>query len=186
MRVEYGFAKSLGKAGLFSIEDMRQSARRKGIHKPSLAERDIGWENVMENRLLLHAMSGREIPDTVVSTKGQQLRRLAYTRFWQQDLKGTRAAWMAQDRKPEYPFELAVASEALAEDGDESALKLIERLRLYRPAEADLILARLLWRKGDSQKAYDALKSGIMRIRENPWFFNVVVVHAVLMASQFA
>lgn len=186
MRVEYGFARSLGKKGLFSPEDLRDVARGWGLYRPRLTGGDVDWDKVRENRIMLHAMRGEAVPGLAGSSKNEQLRGLAYARFWKQNPKGCLAAWSAQPRKPEYPFELAVVAEALADKGDESARSLIEKLREFRPAEADVILARLLWKKGEMEKAFDALKSAILRIRKDPWFFNVNMTHAMQMAIQLA
>ena len=186
MRVEFGFAKALGRESRFSLDDIHKAARARGDHRPRLKDGAIDWDKVEENFLIMFAMDNRQMPPSTVFTKERQQRALAYVQFWSDNPEGSLAAWKAQSRQPTYPMEMAMVAEAFANGGDDSALPFIKELRLLRPVEADAILARLLWRKGKVEEAYQALKAAIERSRTDPWFFDAFMVHALHMMPEMA
>ena len=62
-----------------------------------------------------------------------------------------------------------MAADLEAEAGSDTALPLIEQLRVYQPAEADTALATLRLRQSRIGEAADALQSALACYRVDPW-----------------
>ena len=62
-----------------------------------------------------------------------------------------------------------MAAELEADAGADTALPLIEQLRGFQPAEADVILAGLRLRQSRMDEATDALVAACVRLRDDPW-----------------
>ena len=62
-----------------------------------------------------------------------------------------------------------MAAEILADEGSDAALPVIERLRAYQPAEADIVLAALRYRQGRLDETAAALTLAFARLEVDPW-----------------
>jgi hypothetical protein len=80
-----------------------------------------------------------------------------------------REIWHGQAEPSRDPLELAMAADLEAEAGSDMALPLIERLRSFQPAEADIVLASLRFRQSRLDEAATALVSAFARLRVDPW-----------------
>jgi hypothetical protein len=77
-------------------------------------------------------------------------------------------------------------AETLAERGDPTAMTFIEALRTEFPVEADVLLARLLWRQGQRTDGAASLARAFERYRTNPWALPVVMRRAIRLANEIA
>jgi hypothetical protein len=82
--------------------------------------------------------------------------------------------------------ELAVVSQALADEGDESASTYIDRLRETRPTEAGILLAQLRWRQGRLAEATGPLEGAFLRYREDPWPLVTIMYTSFSMVADIA
>ncbi|MEY3479924.1 MAG: hypothetical protein RIQ71_699 [Verrucomicrobiota bacterium] len=165
--VEYGFARTLGRTGLFDVRNLLATSLRIGDTQPRIVPAGvdvIDWESVARARLWDFADAG-VIGDASVSPNARNI----IARHRAGDLEGTIAAWEASEQASANLAELLAVTGAYAGKGDEKASPLIERLRPYSPAAADVLSARLALANKDVPRAADYLKQCFMILRASPW-----------------
>jgi hypothetical protein len=74
-----------------------------------------------------------------------------------------------QPQEPVGPTQVAVVATALADAGDEGALRYADALRAFDAAESSAVLARLRLRQGKLEEAAAALADFFVRLRADPW-----------------
>jgi spermidine synthase len=167
--VEFGLARSVGRAAGNLTGELRNLARSTGASRPPLdSEAGISWPAV--DTAWAHGVGwvDREYP--LSDPPVERLRRTALQRYFRAgDLVGAREIWLAQSEPPRDPWELAMAADLMAETGSDAALRLIEQLRAYQPAEADTLLATLRMRQSRFPEAAAALVAAFARYRVDPW-----------------
>ncbi|HET8799447.1 MAG TPA: fused MFS/spermidine synthase, partial [Thermoanaerobaculia bacterium] len=147
MRIEYGFARTLGNNAYFQINDLRELARKRLDDIPPVrGTLDVAL--VRDARLALIASEAAFPPDMATLNPDQQLRVRAYIAHAQGDYEGALRAWVGQRKRPSDPTDLLTFAESYANRADDAVLPYIDELRAYKPAEADYVLARLRWREG--------------------------------------
>lgn len=164
--VEYGFARTLGRYGLFGATQLREVAMQaddgeravpsdgpEAINRETLA-RFREWNLVMGRA---GTAGGATYSDPVVSE------------FAARDKEGMVAAWEANDPDGSCPEEWFLVGLVYAERGDARALPLIEKARPHFPDDADALAARLAWEQGDHQNAVELLKRVFAGQRLRPW-----------------
>ncbi len=186
MRVEYGFARAVGRGRAFALSDLVAAARRRGEHRPALTDGTLDWALVDDHRLMMNVLEGIPAPnDTAAARNGEQLKRqMAYNYFLAGDFEAVYDNWQAQSRKPMQALELAMMAEALADRGDSETFELLEKLKRLRPVEADVILARYHWRMHQPQQAVQALESALIRFRTDPWPNSIIIQRGLNLALQ--
>jgi hypothetical protein len=168
--VEFGLARSVGRSGSFLVAEIRALARAMGASRPPLdTDAGIAWPAVQTawaNFVEWDAQTGGMRAES--SEEGP--RQEALRRYYQTgDVTAARDSWGQRSEPPRDPSELAMAADLEAEVGSDGALPLIEQLRHYQPAEADIILATLRLRQSRIDDAAAALESALVRLREDPW-----------------
>jgi len=169
-RVEFGLARSVGRSVPNLVADVRNLARAMNASRPRLdsdagiswAAVDTAWANFVGWDLLPAPAPG--VPPDEVS------RRSALQRYYlDNNATAAREIWHGQAEPSRDPLELAMAADLEAEAGSDMALPLIERLRSFQPAEADIVLASLRFRQSRLDEAATALVSAFARLRVDPW-----------------
>ena len=168
--VEFGLARSVGRAGSSLLVELRELAHGMGASRPPLdSDAGVNWRAVSTAATLFVRPGAspamlRDIPAE------EQRRQAALRRFYQDgDIAGARQLWRQQTDPPRNSIELAMAAEILADEGSEAALPLIEQLRRGHETEADIITAVLRVRQSRLDEAATAVASGITRLRTDPW-----------------
>src|SRR5207253_9109626 len=82
---------------------------------------------------------------------------------------GARRSWAMAVGPPRDPNELMMLADLEANAASAAALPLIERLRAFQPAEADVLLAKLRLRQSRPSEAASALESAFRQFRHDPW-----------------
>jgi predicted membrane-bound spermidine synthase/tetratricopeptide (TPR) repeat protein len=186
MLVEFGFARSLGREKLFSIADIRYQAEKKDEHLPQLRDGRIDWDRVAINRRMKFPMSGEQAKIGLDHNSEDQLHTSALNLYVQGETLMAIQAWQQYGKEPEYPFEILIVAEALADQGVELSEKYITQLMKYWPLTAEAVRARLYWRKGDRQKAFQAIEKVLTEFRTNPWAQKEVMIHTLFLAREMA
>jgi hypothetical protein len=183
-RVEFGFARTVGRAGLFSINELRDLACARGQDRPEVGGGRVDWQRVEDARLAFYPRPGQA--PFIQSRLSAEQRRLATAFAHQQsgDMTAALESWRATGREPRSPDELALVASGLAEAGDDAALPYIEGVRALQPVEADGIRARLYARQGRLEESARALEAALGRFHEDPWASPVLSLASLRLATE--
>ncbi len=167
--VEFAFARSLGRDTVFDLDKARARAKGRQEDTPVLSQGSVDWDLVKRLRVSTITAEGVIAPQRTDWT-GEELRQnLVQKSFLEGRPDAVFSRWRAERWEPIGFVELVVVSQALAEQGEESAGTYIDRLRETRPAEAGVLLAQLRWRQGRLAEATSLLEGAYSRYREDPW-----------------
>jgi hypothetical protein len=169
--VEFSFARSLRTTGRtdFTIEDMRDLARRLQDDRPPTESGTIDWDRVEYERTSIYAAdgeAGRISPQAPAAVKQASMPLM---KFLGGDSAGALQGWHSRNDQPLTLSERVLMAHAFADRGDALALPLIEGIRSVQPIEADVLLARLLLRQDRLQEAGETLEGALVRYRTDPW-----------------
>ena len=170
--VEFGLARSVGRAGSLIVLELRQLAEATGASRPAFdTDPGIDWDTVGTARLSYYMGQGWFGDLTPQGPPPEQARQRALLRYYEHgDIAGTRDFWRQQSGgDPRDPTELAMVANFEADAGSEAALPLIERMRTHSNIEADVTLAALRLRQSNIGDASAALESAFTGLRKDPW-----------------
>lgn len=167
--LEFGFARSLGRHGLFSPDDLRElAAALPAAQTPAANQVDPNRVAELRSaRLLFEGASDVAAPpgtDAGVATR--HAARLAYRQGRIEEAAGL---WLAQQEVPSTVYDRLLLGEGLARGGDDGALEVIAALLPDRPADAELLRARLLFTQDRPTEALEAWSRAIATLRVVPW-----------------
>jgi len=183
--VEFGFARTVGRAGLFGVNDLRETARARGDDRPRVRGA-VDWGRVEDHRIRFYPRATSAAIIHSQLTPEQRRLASAIDLFASRNVAGALAAWRSLGREPRNPLELSIVATGLADAGDEAALPYIEQLRAFQATEGDCLVARLRARQGRFEEAGAALESAFERHRVDPWPSAVVVQDALVLAEEVA
>jgi spermidine synthase len=168
--VEFGFARTIG-SGLanFAIEDIERVARARGESRPALAGGNVDWDRVDEERVAFDVAEERVRTPPSGGSPERAHRLAAMRAFDSGNASLVTSEWSAQPEEPRGPIPTALLAMALADIGDEAALRYVEPLRSFEPAEADAVVAHLRTRQGRLEEATAAIEATFTRLRVDPW-----------------
>jgi hypothetical protein len=127
---------------------------------------------------------GSFLDTRTVGPPAEQARQAALIRYYRnEDLVGARTLWEQQPDGARDPTEMAMLADITAETGIEQATTFIDRLREYRPGEADVMLATLRLRQARLGDAATAVESALVRFRTDPWTMTQLMDRAVVIAQ---
>jgi hypothetical protein len=183
--LEFSFARTLGKRGLFDIGAIVDVARQMKADKPPIAAGAIDFDRVAEEVASNHvaeevppAMVGDSSPEASVRTRA----KLAYVAGY---LDSAARAWRSQPSGPRSPIELLLVAESFTEVGDASAPHDVDELAQLAPTDAACLRARASCLGHGASCASD-LGDALSRLHEDPWVFEPLVRRTLAAASDFA
>jgi spermidine synthase len=183
--VEFAFARSANHKGGFDSVEVVATARARGEARPDVRG-DVAWDRVDDERIAFRTSEAESGPPPPHFRPAQRLRAAAQAQYLAGQWASVVELWQTQGREPQGPTELAVLAEAMAEQGQEGALRYAEALRAMQPAEADAIVARYWVRQDKSEEAMTALEAAFARHRVDPWPMPVLMRHAIELAADLA
>lgn len=166
--LEFGFARNLGRSGLFRVRDLVALVRARGEDRPKAKGGMLDWELVGELRQARSVFWGDSIGGKEKDPEAES-RRLARAAYSGVDLKAACGHWLDQPTAPFTYSDLLLTSECLAGMGDPRAPEHAARLREINPVDADLALA--IWH-GQADRTPDAVRhlvAAFAGARRNPW-----------------
>jgi len=167
--VEFGFARSVGQAGSFSVGDVREAAVLRGEHRPPILNGAVDWARVQEGLAALYPSASAAPAIHRTFDEGEQRLAQVFARFLAGDGAAALALWRTLGREPRTTRELLVVSSIMGETGDEATLPYIEELRHRSPIEAEAMLAWLRTNQGRTEEAVEALERALVAYRTDSW-----------------
>ncbi|MSR84129.1 MAG: spermidine synthase [Candidatus Latescibacteria bacterium] len=183
-RVEYALARSLGSARHFDIGILEALGREHQEDRPQVVRGDMDWVNVQRQRIaFLIGQGERLLPNRFPQLTLEQGYRLQALAAWQRNQTGAALEWWSKQTDPPVGlFELLIVAAIMAHNQRPEALQYAEQLRVFHPAEADIIVAILRTRQGRHQEAIKALESAFEHYRTDPWLWPPLLEGALALA----
>ncbi|MEJ2086523.1 MAG: fused MFS/spermidine synthase, partial [Acidobacteriota bacterium] len=191
--IEFGFARNLGREGLFQISELRELAHQLGDDRPLGLGQSLDWHRIEEMRTARDVAFSIQPRVPSDADSGQRLRVESRRRYVAGDLEGACRLWSAQSNAPDIPIDVVMFAECSAEIGDEQTLSLVDQLRsigksigIGKSIEADAILTRWHARRGRWKEALGAIVSTYEGYRDTPWSHPPLMDRLFPLASQIA
>jgi hypothetical protein len=184
-RIEYGFARTLGRPGGFSLARLHERAVALGADRPACRLEGVDWEGVEDERTAM-AVLGQLVPDARSASAGQAARIRAWSRYLAGDYSGMIREWESQPRPARYPTETALLALAYAMKGDFKAQSLVEQLANCNPRESEMIRGIFFLARGHKQEAARTLAKAFVGLRQDPWAVFDVTHKAIEVAAGVA
>jgi hypothetical protein len=186
--IEFGFARNLGRKGLFRLTDLQALARDAGFDRPASRGPSIDWDLVRELRQARYgAQTYFESWNPASLPSDAERRRLAArVAYGAGDLERTAEAWLSQTGEPVSLFDRLLLAEASAFRPDSDVAAAIAALRPDAPTDALLIEASAHLRRDEPDLALERLEEGIAALAADPWTFDPIVRRAFDLATDLA
>jgi predicted membrane-bound spermidine synthase len=163
--LEYRFARTVGVGGGFSTFNLREEARSHGLHRPLRIESGVDWEAVEDYIVDYNAVIG-DVPVSVQHYTGRRAERAqALSDFYYYNGARVIQHWESLGKPPQDWIELYALAFSYAQQGDEKARPLIERLRAASPTEALILDALLLHQQDRTTEAGPLLAKAFTALR---------------------
>ena len=182
-RVEFAFARTLSRSGLFDVGRLRRRAVTLGADRPAV-DGTVNWDRVARQRAAIYVVAGTAPPADPTAQYAERVRAQAYAQYLAGELVAAVKTFAAQPETPEGAVETALFAEGLADAGDPRAASYIRALQDIESTEAEAATARLALRLGQLQVARDALVSAFVHYRSDPWPSQVSMSHALALAEE--
>jgi spermidine synthase/MFS family permease len=184
--VEFGFARTLGKGGSTATFELIRAARQARVNRPRTAGGPVDWNRVEQEVVSLFATS-RIAPTVEPQLPLDERPRARAKTDWILERYSQVANFYRHNSIPNPEiFELRIAAESLAREGDAAALPFIEAHRAQSPIEADALLGRLRATQGRVAEASAALERAFIAYRTNPWPDRKLMEDSLTLAVQLA
>jgi spermidine synthase len=183
--IEFGFARNLGRPGLFDVNAVRQLAFSQKQPRPDGLE-TIDWRLTAELATVRNARWGVATAALEPGDQDFEARVKARQAYSQGNLAAAAALWDAQSGPPRSPFDLTLLAESLAESGDGRAVAAAEAVRPLSAPAAEAALARLAHRQGDRAGTADHLERAFAAARVDPWVYMPLFKRALQLSATLA
>jgi spermidine synthase len=184
--VEFAFARSVGRNRLFDVGELVRAARLSHTDRPEVRGGAVDWGRVEDERIALFTLLGLPAPDAPSLSPEQRKRAAAQAHYVRGDLDAVVTEWQAQPRPPVGLIEALVVATALANQGDDRALRYADQLRDFEPTEADALLALLHWKQDKASEATEPLVAALTRDHDDPWPMPGLMGRVLDVATQLA
>jgi spermidine synthase len=184
--LEFSFARTLGKRGLFDIDDVVAVARQMYADTPPVAVGSIDFMRVAEETASGQVAEG--LPPAMVATNASlevSARTRAKLAYVSGDFATAARSWRSQPSGPRSPIELLLVAESFTEVADATASHYVDALSEVAPTDAACLRARASCLARGASCASD-LGDALARFRDDPWFFQPLAKRTLTAASDFA
>jgi spermidine synthase len=181
-RIEFEFARMLGREGPFLIDELRSLAAVRHYDRPPLVGGSLDWARVEELRTVRAVAEGLAPAMPTSADQALHQRILARQAYASGNLGEARQHWLSQSDAPKGPMDITLVAEVLAAAADPRAVDYIEQLRPYQPVEVEALLA--LWHSAAqrSTEAVDHLIAAFRAYREFPWAHRMVLNRSIALS----
>jgi hypothetical protein len=184
--LEFGFAKNLGRFGLFDLVDLQELVKKRGEDRPATVHgAPLDWNRVKELRVARAAYWGAADPDPDPQGERFARSRIAARRASVRgDIAAACTRWMQQPEPPRTHSDLVMIGECMAEAGAARTPEVASWLAREQPIEAHLVLARWHLAQGRPRQAAERLIAAFQAYRTDPWVDRDLVRHTLPLAIQ--
>jgi hypothetical protein len=185
-RLEFAFAKAVGRYLGFNEAALRQLARAQQYNRPTVVGGEIDWDAVRD-RLATAAVVDRKAHEADAEAAADHRARCAAKRVFNEgDFEGALKLWRTQPREPADLVELLLVARGHAATGDPAAVPYIERLHASSPGEGLAVLACYHARRGQWDEAIQAMEEALLIWQHDPWPMLIVVEETLGAATRLA
>ncbi len=187
--LEFGFARNLGRFGLFSMGDLLKLVARRGENRPATRGAPLDWSRVEEMRAARTIYWNDLSPEPGDSAGGDSaatLRAAARRAAALRQSAEACARWFEQPEPPRTHADLLLIGSCLADSGDPRTPAVAAGLAREQPIEADLILARWLLATGRLPEAGKRLLAAFQAYRTDPWVYRPLMERTFLLLLPMA
>ena len=186
--LEFGFAKNLGRFGLFSLGELHALVKARGEDRPAPARgQPLDWDRVEELRVARAAYWGAlERDPNPRGDRAARLRIAARRASVRGAIGEACARWAQQPEPPRAHSDLVMIGECMAEAGAPRTPEVAAALAREQPIEAHFVLARWNLALGRTHQAGEHLLSAFHAYRKDPWVDRDLVRHTLPLALQLA
>ncbi len=185
--LEFGFAKNLGRFGLFRLGDLYDLVKSRGEGRPVTRGAPLDWSRVDEQRVARAAFWEDIVPDAdPKGERGGRLRIAARHAWTKQDFAVACRSWFAQPEAPVSHADRLLAAECLAVQGDPRTPQYAALLTATQPIETDLVLATWLANSGHPAEAGERLLAALDAYRTDPWVYRPLVRRTLPLGERLA
>ncbi len=187
--VEFGFARNVGRTGLFNPAQLHELARRLGADRPSsFLGAPLDWGEVEEARQI-RILDRTLIKPTAIRVLAERLpRHNARAAYAEGDFNAIRRHWFDESnpQPPRHPMDYLMAAETLVNLRDERAPAALEELGRQFPTEAAFLAARRSYLADDLEAATSHLARALGHFHRSPWIFRPAAVQGLALVEQVA
>ncbi len=185
--LEFGFAKSLGRLGLFDVASLLDLLRARGEHRPAGRGAPLDWARVGEMQVAMSAYSEGVFPDPdPQGERGARLRIAARHAAARDQLREACGFWLAQPEPPRIHADLLLVAECLADAAHPRLPQAAAWLAREQPIEAEMVLARWHAAAGRPREATGHLTAAFQAYRQDPWVYRPLVRRTLPLAIDLA
>lgn len=178
--VEFGFARSVGRKGLFNPSQLHELASRLGVDRPrSFVGEPLDWTEVEEARQI-RVLDATLIAPPTLRVPRERLPRFQARRAYREgDFEALRRLWFDEGKaqEPRHPMDYLMAAETLVNLDDERAPAALEELGRAFPTDAEFLAARRAFIEHHLDAATSHLVRALDSFRRSPWFFRPIAIH---------
>ncbi|MFL6195556.1 MAG: fused MFS/spermidine synthase [Thermoanaerobaculia bacterium] len=186
--LEFGFAKNLGRFGLFRLGDLYDLVRSRHEDRPVTRGAPMDEAKVGEMRVARAAFWEDVVPDPIPRKDDPPAaQRDAARHAWAQGaLAQACPHWMSQGEPPATHADRLLVAECLAAARDPRTPAAVAQLAAEQPIEADLVMATFLANSNRTAEAGERLLTAVTAYHRNPWVYRPLVRKTLPLAVRLA
>lgn len=184
--LEYGFAKTVGRATEFSGSKLRDAAVELGKHRPDLAKGSVDWNEVDRCRLEFSWRFGGNFDSAPKASPELRAMAEGYVHLLADKHRDALQSWEKSRTEPTTDIDHMVRARCYAELGDAKSLDLLAPIEAEYPAESAAIRATYYSKVKDFERAAAEIENTFHAMGNDPWA-NATLVRLVLpLSTEFA
>ncbi|MEX0642569.1 MAG: fused MFS/spermidine synthase [Pirellulales bacterium] len=184
--LEYGFAKTVGRMTPFSVELVRDRLRERGIHRPTVSDDSIDWDQVELKRQIFNALYSGPTSGDLLTKKPDLELVMAFAHFADGNHASAVESWPTEYLDPSDVIQRLMLAKCYAELARPECLELIAAEAERHPTEAAAIRAAFFYHKKDWGEAARYLNEFLALAADNPWLVPHMIDDVFLYAIEVA
>ncbi len=185
--LEFGFAKNLGRFGLFRLPELYALVKARGEGRPVTRGAPLDWSQVAEMRVARGAFWEDLVADPEPQGDPAGRLRVAARQAWtRKSLPLACASWFGQPEPPRSHADRLLVAECLADRHDPRTPEAAAQLAAEQPIEANLVMAIGLAGAGRPAQAADRLIAALEAYRTDPWVYRPLMRETLPLAVRLA